>query len=156
MTPTTKRLISTLLKGLALPFSLMPGGARVGLISGGRAIDSRRGQPEAALRRQFALLDMAERLIAERATAYGGGNHPSTPDRYTTSLSATSPSAGPRRRCGYGAVARSVAERVADVTVVGIVSTECAWPRPRRQTSAQTFGSSGLALVDLPKGRGTW
>ncbi len=74
-----KDFLLRVLRALALPLALIPGSWRVGLIKGLVVLDSRIGEPAGALRRGFRILDMMDRVIAERATAYGGGIHPKHP-----------------------------------------------------------------------------
>lgn len=156
MTPTKKTVILALLRALSLPLALIPRRLRIGFIKGLIATESRIGSPADTLRRQFAILDMIDRVIAERAIAYGGGEHPKHRlMRYHDFFVENIP-AGSRVLdvgCGYGAVARSVARSVLDVTVVGIDFDET------RIAQAQTADNPpnlrfvlGDALADLPEG----
>ena len=156
MTPKKKALILALLRILSVPLKLVPGRFRVGFIKGLIALDSRIDTPADALRRQFAILDMCERTVAERATAYGKGEHPKHRlMRYHDFFVDNTPA---RSRvldvgCGVGAVARSIASRVAEVTVVGIDFDE---PRLSQAQSADNPPNLqfilGDALTDLPEG----
>jgi SAM-dependent methyltransferase len=156
MTPTGKTLILALLKGLALPLALIPAGLRVGFIKGLIATDSRIGQPDGALRRQFAVLDMVERTIAERATAYGGGEHPKHRLMRYHDFFVDNIPAGSRVLdvgCGYGAVARSIASRVPGTTVVGIDFDETRIAQAQAADNPPNLRFVlGDALVDLPEG----
>lgn len=156
MTPEKKAVILALLRALALPLRIVPGHLRVGFINGLIALDSRIGSPADALRRQFTILDMAERTIAERATAYGDGEHPKHRLMRYHDFFVDNIPAGSRVLdvgCGYGAVARSIATRVPGTTVVGIDLDE-----PRLTQAQQSENPPNLrfvlgdALVDLPKG----
>ncbi len=156
MTPKRKALLLALLRVLALPLMLIPGRWRAGLIKGLIAIDSRIGDPADALKRQFTVLDMAERVIAERAVAYGNGEHPKHRLMRYHDFFVNNIPAGSRVLdvgCGYGAVARSIASRVADSTVVGIDIDE---PRLSQAQAADNPSNLrfvlGDALVDLPEG----
>ena len=156
MTPNKKALMLALLRILALPLMLVPSRFRVGFIKGLIALDSRVGNPADALRRQFTILDMCERTVAERATAYGEGEHPKHRlMRYHDFFVENIPA---KCRvldvgCGVGAVARSIASRVAEVTVVGIDNDE---PRLIQAQAADNPPNLrfvlGDALVNLPEG----
>ena len=118
-----KDFLLLLLRALALPLALIPGSWRVGFIRGLVVLDSRVGEPSGALRRGFHILDMVDRVIAERATAYGGGIHPKHRLTGYHDFFVENIPRGSRVLdigCGYGAVARSIAERVEDVQVTGI------------------------------------
>jgi len=156
MTPTGKALILALLRVFSLPFRLVPAKLRVGLVKGLIAVDSRVGSPAEALRRQFLILDMVERVIAERATAYGGGEHPKHRLMRYHDFFVGNIAPGSRVLdvgCGYGAVARSIAGRVPGVTVVGIDfdGTRIAQAQAADNPSNLRF-ILGDALVDLPEG----
>lgn len=108
---------------LSLPYRIVPAGLRRVLLFGLATLESRIGAPEDSLRRLFALQDDIEHLINERAMALGKGVHPKHRlMRYHDFFVERIP-AGARVLdigCGYGAVARSIARRVADVEVTGI------------------------------------
>ncbi len=108
---------------LSLPYRIVPAGLRRVLLFGLATLESRIGAPEDSLRRLFALQDDIERLINERAMALGNGVHPKHRlMRYHDFFVERIP-AGSRVLdigCGYGAVARSIARRVANVEVTGI------------------------------------
>jgi len=156
MTPTGKNLALATLQGLSWPFALIPARLRIGLIKGLIATDSRVGKPSEVLRRQFSVLDLVERVIAERAIAYGGGEHPKHRlTRYHDFFVGNIP-AGSRVLdvgCGYGAVARSIASRVPGVTVVGIDIDETRIAQARAAENPPNLRFVlGDALVDLPEG----
>lgn len=118
-----KDFLLLVLRALALPLALIPGSWRVGFIRGLVVLDSRIGEPSGALRRGFRILDMVDRVIAERATAYGGGIHPKHRLTGYHDFFVKNIPNGSRVLdvgCGYGAVARSIAERVDGVRVTGI------------------------------------
>lgn len=101
---------------------LLPGSLRKGLLTGLFVLESR-GKPADGLRKLLALQDRLEWVINERALAYGNGIHPKHRlTRYHDFFVAHIPT-GSRVLdigCGYGAVARSIATRVAGSTVVGV------------------------------------
>lgn len=113
--------------GLAQAFGwlwrLVPFAVRRGLVTGLMLVDSRIGPPDAALKRLFALDDDLERLLNERATAFGEGAHPKHRlTRYHDFFVERVPE-GSRVLdvgCGIGAVARSIAEGVPGSRVVGV------------------------------------
>jgi len=153
--------VKALLKGVAallsLPLRLLPASARRAVITGLMLADSRVGAPDAALRRLFRLQDDVERLINERAMAYGHGEHPKHRlTRYHDFFVDRIPD-GSRVLdigCGYGSVARSIANRVKDAVVTGIDMDE---PRLTQARQADNPGNLtfvlGDALVDLPPDR---
>ncbi len=108
---------------LSLPYRMVPARLRRILVFGLALLESRIGAPEDSLRRLFALQDNIEHLINERATALGKGLHPKHRlMRYHDFFVERIP-AGSRVLdigCGTGAVARSIAERVTNVEVMGI------------------------------------
>lgn len=108
---------------LSLPYRMVPARLRRILVFGLALLESRIGTPEDSLRRLFALHDNIEHLINERAMALGKGLHPKHRlMRYHDFFIERIPD-GSRVLdigCGTGAVARSIAERVTDVEVMGI------------------------------------
>ena len=123
--------MSPLLKTLILPIAglagrlwhVVPARLRDAFITGLYVLESRSGDPAHGLRRLLALQDKLDWVTNERAMAYGGGIHPKHRlMRYHDFFVARIP-AGSRVLdigCGYGAVARSIATRVAGSTVVGV------------------------------------
>ena len=108
---------------LSFLYRIIPARLRGTLHFGFALLDSRIGSPESALRRLFRYQDDLDRLINERAMALGQGEHPKHElTRYHDFFVERTP-AGSRVLdvgCGYGAVARSIAQRVSDVEVIGI------------------------------------
>ncbi|RCK30532.1 class I SAM-dependent methyltransferase [Thalassospira lucentensis] len=108
-------------------FRLIPGKARGGLIFGLLMIESRIGQPAAALRRLYLIKDNLERLLSERAMAYEGGEHPKHRLMRYHDFFVENISQGNRVvdiGCGYGAVARSIALNVSQSQVFGVEMDE--------------------------------
>ncbi len=151
-----RKLLLALIRVLSLPFNLIPAKLRLGLIKGLMVLDSRVGGPDDAMRRQFQILDMADKVIAERATAFGEGVHPKhrltryhdffvdNIDRANTVLDVG---------CGYGALARSIASRVDGVKVTGIDSDEGRLSQARATPNPDDVDFVlGDALHDLPQG----
>lgn len=120
-----RRAALVLAHALSWPWRLVPWPARRGLLAGLVVLESRIGAPADALRRLFAHEDLLDRLIDERATAYGGGLNPKHRlIRYHDFFVARIP-AGSRVLdvgCGVGAVARSIAGRVPGVRVTAVDS----------------------------------
>lgn len=139
---------------LSLPLRLLPASARRGLITGLLLTDSRIGSPDNALRRLFRLQDDVERLINERAMAYGEGEHPKHRlTRYHDFFVERIPDASRVLDigCGYGAVARSIANRVTGVVVTGIDMDEPRLSQARQADNPDNLNFVlGDALVDLP------
>ncbi len=119
-------------------------------------LESRIGTPEDGLRRLFRLQDNIELLINERAMALGRGEHPKHRlMRYHDFFVERIPE-GARVLdigCGYGAVARSIARRVAGVEVTGIdTSTDRIAEANAADNPANLRFVQGDALADLPAG----
>ena len=151
-----KRLILALAGLLSWPCRLIPAGLRRRLLFGLMLLESRIGGPDAALGRLFGMSDDLERLINERAMAYGAGEHPKHGlTRYHDFFVERIP-AGARVLdigCGYGAVARSIARRVEGVEVTGIDMN------PTRIAEAEATDNPdnlrflvGDALTEMPPG----
>ena len=101
---------------------LLPGSLRKGLLTGLFVLESR-GKPADGLRTLLALQDRLEWVINERALAYGNGIHPKHRLTRYHDFFVAHILIGSRVLdigCGYGAVARSIATRVAGSTVVGV------------------------------------
>jgi len=150
-------LLLALIRVLSWPMYLIPAKARLGLIKGLMVLDSRVGAPEDALRRQFQVLDMAEKVISERAMVLGSGVHPKHRltryhDFFVNNIA--SGSAVVDIGCGYGALARSIATRVDGAKVTGIDSDG---PRLGQAQNADNPANLnfvlGDALHDLPSGQ---
>ncbi len=122
-----KSVLLAVIRVLSWPFALMPARLRLGFIKGLMVLDSRVGAPADALRRQFQLFDMADKIISERALAYGEGEHPKHRLMRYHNFFVDNIEPGSRVLdigCGYGAVARSIASRVEGAHVTGIDSDE--------------------------------
>jgi len=151
-------LLLALIRALSLPLYLVPARARLGFIKGLMVLDSRIGPPADALKRQFELLDMADKVISERAMAYGGGVHPK--HRLTKYHDFFVDNIAPGSTvldvgCGYGALARSIASCVDGVRVTGIDSDEPRLTQAREADNPPNLDFVlGDALRDLPQG--TW
>jgi SAM-dependent methyltransferase len=148
-----KGLAKTLARALALLAGLAPFALRRAAFRALLLIESRIGAPDQSLRRLFALADDADRLIAERATSYGGGVNPKhrltgyhdffveriKPGAHVLDLG-----------CGIGEVARSIASRVPDVKVTAVDSDPAilaqarALPSPANLTFVLADATAGL------------
>lgn len=152
-----RTLLLASIRILAWPLYLIPGRVRLGLIKGLVVLDSRVGQPADALRRQFEVLDMADKVISERAMAYGGGVHPKHRlTRYHDFFVDNIPpgSSVLDVGCGYGALARSIAERVEGSHVTGIDSDVPRLTQAREADNPDNLVFVlGDALGDLPSAR---
>lgn len=153
-----KSTLLALIRMLAVSFSLIPGRWRVGFIKGLIVVDSRIGDSANAMRRAFSISDLTDQVIAERATVYGNGEHPKHRlMRYHDFFVENIP---PGSRvidvgCGYGAVARSIADRVAKVQVIGIDLDEGRLSQASASNDLPNLRFIlGDVLTDLPNG--TW
>jgi SAM-dependent methyltransferase len=123
MRPTIKKLILLLADVVGWFWQRVPARLREILITGVYILESRSRDPRQGLRRLLILQDKLDWITNERAMAYGSGIHPKHRlTRYHDFFIARIP---PGSRvldigCGYGAVARSIATRVIDSTVVGV------------------------------------
>jgi SAM-dependent methyltransferase len=140
-----RRLILILIKALALPWKFVPSKARKKFFLVFFLIESRTSSPKLALASLFQVEDLLELVINERALASGGGEHPKhklmpyhqffidhIPD------SARVIDIG----CGYGAVARSIAEAKPNCHITGIENN-----RERFQQATQTKNPNNLDFV---------
>lgn len=122
MPPLLKRTLLGLANIVSALWRLLPIKLRDTLIFGLLVLESR-GDPAKGLRRLFAAQDRLNMAINERAMAYGAGIHPKHRlTRYHDFFVGRIP-AGARVLdvgCGYGEVARSIAERVPGCTVLGV------------------------------------
>ena len=118
-----KRIVLTIAGFLGLFWRLLPERLRNGLAMGLFVVESRSGDPAYGLRRLFALDDRLDLVINERATRYGEGIHPKHALTRYHDFFVARIERGSRVLdigCGVGTVARSIATRVADSTVVGV------------------------------------
>lgn len=136
---------------------LIPARLRIGLIKGLVVLDSRIGDPADALRRGFGVADLVNLVIAERATVYGKGIHPKHRLMKYHEFFIDNIGSGSRVidiGCGYGAVARSIANAVEGVEVLGIdldtirLEQAKAADNPPNLTFVE-----GDVLTDLPTGQ---
>ena len=110
-------------RAMGILWSLLPARLRRALIFGLIVVESRAGAPAEALKHLFGVLDDLDRVIAERATAYGDGVNPKHRligyhDFFVERIP-------PGSRvldvgCGIGEVAKSIARRVPGAVVTGI------------------------------------
>ena len=154
MNQRIKSLLIMLAALASFPLRLLPASVRRAVVSGLVLAETRIGSPDQALRRLFRIQDDLERLINERAMAFGGGEHPKHRlIRYHDFFVERIPESSRVLDigCGYGAVARSIARRVKDVVVTGIDMDE-----PRLNQAREADNPSNLnfifgdALVNLP------
>jgi 2-polyprenyl-3-methyl-5-hydroxy-6-metoxy-1,4-benzoquinol methylase len=151
-----KRFALALAALLSWPFRLIPAGLRRQLMMGLAILESRIGPPEQALRRLYDMEDRLERVINERAMALGGGEHPK--HRLTDYHGFFAAHVADRDRvldigCGYGAVARSIAQHVpgADVTGIDIEPANVMQARAATNPANLTF-IEGDATEMFPEG----
>ncbi|MBI5164215.1 MAG: class I SAM-dependent methyltransferase [Magnetospirillum sp.] len=154
MSPLAKTVILGAARLLGAVVSLIPFRLRRTVIGALLLAESRAGTPAVALRHLFALEDDLDRLVVERATAYGKGVNPKHRlTRYHDFFVDRIP-AGARVLdigCGVAEVARSVAERVPEVRVVGIDNDPAILAQARaRGVPANLTLVAGDATVDLP------
>lgn len=110
---------------LAWPMRIFPFSWRRALLRSLLLLESRAGGSDTALRHLFAIADDVDRLISERATAYGNGVNPK--HRLTGYHDFFVERLVTARRvldlgCGIGEVARSIAARIPGVQVTGVDS----------------------------------
>jgi 2-polyprenyl-3-methyl-5-hydroxy-6-metoxy-1,4-benzoquinol methylase len=119
-----KRLALAIAGLLARLWGLLPGGLRRRLLLGFFVLEGRAGDPAQGLRNLLRVKDGLDLAINERAMAYGRGEHPKHRlTNYHRFFIDHIPPAGGRVLdigCGYGAVARSVAEALPAVEVLGV------------------------------------
>ena len=101
----------------------IPGGLRTGLLTGMLVLDSRHSAPSKGLARLLQLRDRLDWVINERAMVYGKGEHPK--HRLTRYHDFFCERVADDDRvldvgCGYGAVARSIANAYPNSKVTGI------------------------------------
>ena len=122
MNDSRKGCLLAVAKVLSWPWRLLPPRWREGVLTGLFVLDSR-GEPRSGLAQMLRLQDRLEWVTNERAVALGAGVHPKHRlTRYHDFFVEHIPE-GARVLdigCGVGAVARSIATRVAGSEVVGV------------------------------------
>ncbi len=146
-----KTLLLKLAALVACLYRLIPYRLRETLIFGQFILESRVDDPASALKRLFMLQDRLDLVINERAVAYGNGEHPkhrlmAYHDFFVDRISpgSTVLDIG----CGYGAVARSIAQRVRGVEVTGIDLDQ---PRLSQAIAAENPANLKFVLGDVLK-----
>jgi len=118
-----KSVLLKLANFLACIWRLLPANLRTKIIMGMFVLDSRNPDPAYGLRRLLTLRDRLDLVTNERAMAYGNGEHPKHRLTNYHQFFIDHVSNGQRVLdvgCGYGAVARSVANAHPDCTVMGV------------------------------------
>ena len=119
-------------------------------------LESRIGEPGAALGRLFAISDDLELVINERAMAHGGGEHPKhNLTRYHDFFVERIPAGAQVLDigCGYGAVARSIARRIEGVKVTGIDMSAARISEAEAADNPDNLAFiTGDALIETPAG----
>jgi len=118
-----KSFMLIVLNLLAWFWLLLPAQLRSALLTGLIILESRSSDPAQGLRRLMPVKDRLEWIINERAMAYGSGEHPKHRLTQYHSFFIDRIQDGERILdvgCGYGAVARSIAQALPRSTVVGM------------------------------------
>jgi 2-polyprenyl-3-methyl-5-hydroxy-6-metoxy-1,4-benzoquinol methylase len=156
MNPIAKKLSVFAANALSWPYRIIPWPLRRRLLFAVLALESRVGEPSGALRRLFKVQDGLDLFIAERASAYGHGEHPKHRLMGYHEFFIERIPTGSRVLdigCGNGAVARSIATHVEGVDVLGMDMDE---PRLKQAKSADNPPNLrfmlGDALANLPNG----
>jgi SAM-dependent methyltransferase len=108
---------------LAIPWLLLPEKLRNLFFTALLILDSRNGDPKRGLKRLFHIQDRLEWVINERAMVFGKGEHPKHRLTCYHSFFTNRINNGERVLdvgCGYGAVARSIAQQHPNSTVLGM------------------------------------
>ena len=118
-----KKVILNFVSVLSTLFRIIPASIRRSILFSLLIIESRILSPKETLKNLFILKDKLEMIINERALSYEGGEHPKHRlmkyhDYFISNISENSSVLDVG--CGYGAVARSIAEKVKGVDVTGI------------------------------------
>lgn len=146
-----KSLLLHLADLLSWFWRLMPARVRTGLLTGLMVLDSRSSDPKVGLRRLLALKDRLEWIINERAMVYGSGEHPKHRLTRYHSFFIDRIEDGERVLdvgCGYGAVARSIAQSRPNCTVVGMDLNE---PRLRQAQASANPANLRFVMGDATK-----
>ncbi len=147
-----KRAALLLARGLSLLAGLVPFALRRVLVTGLLVVESRIGPPGESLKRLFAIWDDVDRLVNERATAYGGGVNPKHRLTGYHDFFVENIPEGSRVLdvgCGVGAVARSIAGRVPGAEVLGVDIDGAAFPADPPTNLSFVVGD---ATRELPPG----
>ncbi|MBF0166094.1 MAG: methyltransferase domain-containing protein [Alphaproteobacteria bacterium] len=153
---TIKRFLLAAVSFLAKPLGLVPFVLRRGVLRSLLLLESRIGSSEAALRHLLLVQDDIERLLSERATAYGGGTNPK--HRLTLYHEFFIERIGEEDTvldigCGIGAVARSIASARPKAKVVGIDYDPASLAKARSLPSPENLSFLDQdALHKLPEG----
>ena len=123
MNKNIKKIILIFISIIAFPFKVIPESIRRNILFSLLVIESRVCNPKKTLKNLFLLKDKLEILINERALRYGEGEHPKHKlmkyhDYFINNI--PNDSSVLDIGCGYGIVARSIAEKVKGVVVTGI------------------------------------
>ena len=156
MKSRARSIILGIASGIGWLWQLLPAKWREFVITALIVVDSR-GDPKKGLAQLFAVEERLDWVISERAMAYEGGIHPKHRLIAYHDFFVTNIAAGARVLdigCGNGAVAASIASRVADSTVVGVDRN-----KPRLAQARARHGLANLSFLegdarrDLPPGR---
>jgi SAM-dependent methyltransferase len=118
-----KSALLAVANALAVVWQLLPARLRRVLFKGLFVLESRGGDPRAALARLFAIQDDWEQIVSERATAANGGEHPKHRLIHYHDFFIERIADGEQVLdvgCGYGAVARSIAHARPNARVTGL------------------------------------
>ena len=151
-----KRIALGLAALLSILYRIIPFAIRRRIVMGFAVLESRIGAPSDSLRRLYTIEDSLELVINERAMAFGEGEHPKHHLTDYHGFFATHVAPGNRvldLGCGYGAVARSIAQSVpeAEVTGIDIEPDNVAQARKAANPSNLTF-VEGDATEAFPDG----
>lgn len=125
---------------------LIPGELRTALMTGLLVLDSRHHDPARGLARLLHLRDRLDWVINERAMAYGRGEHPKHRLTRYHDFFVQHIADGERVLdvgCGYGAVARSIAQAYPHCEVIGIDQDQ-----PRLKQARESDNPSNLRFVE--------
>ena len=118
-----KSLSLGVMRGVGWIAGLVPSGLRGRILFALLVLESRIGAPDKALRNLYAVQDDLERILAERAMAYGEGVHPKHRLTRYHDFFVDRIADGARVLdigCGTGEVARAVARAHSGATVMGV------------------------------------
>ncbi|MBF0353715.1 MAG: class I SAM-dependent methyltransferase [Alphaproteobacteria bacterium] len=151
-----KALFLKITRILAWPWGLVPFAARRTILRGMLLLESRIGPANMSLRHLFQVQDDIDRLFSERATNYGGGVNPKHRLTSYHDFFVERVPDGARVLdigCGIGEVARTIAQRRPDVSVVGVDSDPAILAKGRRRAMPGNLRLiEGDATRGLPDG----